>query len=190
MAVGRPSTVFELVSPRNENHFVQSYGAALEHAQRALFGNGRPAKERIYWGLSPDKDQRVSSLLRWIHIMSNGLATIGLERFLQTGERGALISNADYRSNMSGSPVQPAFDWVPIEQLQRTLDHMLQESVALYDPALLVIVYVFLLSKTGNSLAVWRRKLAVPETVRLAHEEDILRAKEMLKTNYSVYVDE
>lgn len=195
MATGRATTTaFELMPPRNgmgENQFIDSYGAALEEAQRAMFGveNPRLARQRIYWGLTPDKDQRVSSLLRWIHEMSNGLATIGLERFLETGERGALVSNAAYRSRTPAGP-QPAFDWVPINDLQRTLDHRIQETVALYDPGMQVIVYVFLLSKTGNSLAVWRRKLGVPESLRMAHMEDVARTKELLKSSYPVYVDE
>lgn len=190
MATGRHTTVFELASPRNglgENAFIESRGQALMHAQRAFFSRSRPAKERIYWAFNPNKDDRVASLLRWVQAMSNGLATIGLQKFLQTGERGALITNADYRV---GTPAQPAFDWINMAQLQLTLDRILQESVALYDPSMQVIVFVFLLSNSGNSMAVWRRKLPVPESLRQAYEQDIMAAKENLEQDYPVYVEE
>lgn len=110
-----------------------------------------------------------------------------LQKFLQTGERGALITNADYRV---GTPAQPAFDWINMAQLQLTLDRILQESVALYDPSMQVIVFVFLLSNSGNSMAVWRRKLPVPESLRQAYEQDIMAAKENLEQDYPVYVEE
>ena len=66
----------------------------------------------------------------------------------------------------------------------------MQEAVALYDPGVQVIVYVFLLSKTGNSLAVWKRKLKIPEDVQEVHAEDIEMTKELLDPHYPVYVDE
>lgn len=65
----------------------------------------------------------------------------------------------------------------------------MQESVKLYDPAFQVIVFVFLLSPSGNSMALWRRKLEVPDSVRDAYYEDILQVEAELKT-YPVYVDE
>ncbi|KAH9936966.1 hypothetical protein B0H21DRAFT_698836 [Amylocystis lapponica] len=192
-ALGR-TTVFELAAPRNglsENSFVESHGEALEHAQRALFGPGRKAKERIRWGLTSEKDQRVASLLRWIHAMSNGLATVGLQKFLETGERGALVTNAGYRTNTApGLPAQPAFDWVPISELQRTLDQRMQETVARYDPGAQSVVFVFLLSNSENSMAVWHRKLAVPDALRLARIAQIKEAKAKLTGDYAVYVDE
>ncbi|KZT05534.1 uncharacterized protein LAESUDRAFT_655691 [Laetiporus sulphureus 93-53] len=194
IASGRSTTIFELAPPRNgfgENQFVSSHGESLRYAQRALFGREHPAKRRIRWALDPDKDERVSSLLRWIHAMSNGLAIVGLNTFLRTGERGALITNADYHANADvGSPTQPAFDWISLARLQETSDRILQESVAVYDPAARVIVFVFLLSPSGNSMAVWRRKLAIPEALRQAYEKHIAQAKERLPQDVPVYVDE
>jgi len=194
MATGRMTTAFDLMPPRNgigENTFVPSDGQALMYAQRALFSRTRPAKERIFWSFNPDKDPRVSSLLRWVHSMSNGLAHIGLRKFIETGDRGALMFNADFRLPAApGAPNQPAFDWVPIEQLQYTYDRILQESVALYDPASQVIVFVFLLSRSGNSMAVWRRKLAIPENLRHTYEQDIAMTKGRLQEDYPVYVEE
>ena len=77
-----------------------------------------------------------------------------------------------------------------MSRLQDTLDRVLQESVALYDPAVQVIVFVFLLSKTGNSMAVWRKKLTVPEALRMAHEQEIEATKEDLDDDYPVYLEE
>lgn len=65
----------------------------------------------------------------------------------------------------------------------------MQESVKLYDPAFQVIVFVFLLSPSGNIMALWRRKLEVPDSVRDAYYDDILNVEAELKT-YPVYVDE
>lgn len=75
------TTVFELPPPRNgfgENAFASSHGDALLPAERALYNQQRPTKERIRWGFNPDKDPRVGSLLRWVAAMSNGLAEIGV----------------------------------------------------------------------------------------------------------------
>ncbi|KAH9853453.1 hypothetical protein C2E23DRAFT_728298 [Lenzites betulinus] len=183
------TTVFEL-PPRGEIGFVDSQGAALRSAERALFNRDRPAKERFRWGFNPDKDPRVRSLLQWIAVMSTGLATIGLKRFLETQERGALFANADFRvPSPTGGPAQPTFDYVTLDQIQRTLDATLQESVKLYDPAYQVIVFVFLLSPSGNSMALWRRKLNVPEAVREEYSDDIYAVEAELK-HYPVYVDD
>lgn len=96
--------------------------------------------------------------------------------------------NADYRP--SKSPNEPAFDWLTYPELQKTMDRTLQESVAFYDPSALVVVFVFLPSKSGNSLAIWRRKIAVPSSVRLAYQAQITQALNSLHRDYSVYVDE
>ncbi|KAH9943421.1 uncharacterized protein BXZ73DRAFT_87749 [Epithele typhae] len=188
------TTVFDLAPPRNglgENAFVDSGGEALVPAKRALFSPDRPAKDRFRWGFNPDKDPRVGSLLKWIHEMSNGLATIGLSQFLRTRQRGALFSNADYHASSAvGARVQPAFDWLKLSELQTTLDSTLQSSVTLYDPAYQVVVFVFLLSPSGNSMAVWRRKLNIPEAIRDAQMNHILEVKASLKISYPVYVDE
>ncbi len=114
-----------------------------------------------------------------------------LQRFLDTRERGALFANADFRVPASHSTfTQPAFDWITLTELQNTLDSTLQSSVTLYDPTFQVIVFVFLLSPSGNSMAVWRRKLNVPDALRDTNQDEILAVKAGLKTNYPVYVDE
>lgn len=95
--------------------------------------------------------------------------------------------NADYRPSKSN---EPAFDWLTFPELQKTMDRTLQESVAFYDPSALVVVFVFLPSKSGNSLAIWRRKIAVPSNVRLAYQAQITQAIDSLSRDYSVYVDE
>jgi hypothetical protein len=111
-----------------------------------------------------------------------------LKKFLQTGERGALFVNADFRPHQS--PEEPAFDWLPLDHLKDTLDKILQESVAFYDPATQVIVFVFLLSKTGNSMAIWRRKIPVAEGFRAMYAETIDETIANLPADYPVYVDE
>jgi hypothetical protein len=96
--------------------------------------------------------------------------------------------NADYRP--PNSPNEPAFDWLTYPELQKTMDRTLQESVAFYDPSMLVIVFVLLPSKTGNSLALWRRKIPVPSGVRLAYQAQITQAVAGLNRDYVVHVDE
>lgn len=170
-------------------NFIESKGAAISPVAGAFFGRERKAKERFHWMFPPDKDERVASLLAWIQSVSYGLGSFGLHKFLQTRERGALIVNADYRP--SNSPNEPAFDWLTFPELQKTMDRTLQESVAFYDPSTLVVVFVFLPSKSGNSLAIWRRKIAVPSHVRLTYQAQITQAIASLSRDYSaVYVDE
>lgn len=96
--------------------------------------------------------------------------------------------NADFKPHQS--PEEPAFDWLSLEQLKDTLDKILQESVVLYDPATQVIVFVFLLSKSGNSMAIWRRKIAVAEGFREMYPDAIDDALANLQEDYPVYVDE
>lgn len=68
----------------------------------------------------------------------------------------------------------------------------MQESVAFYDPSVHVIVYVFLPSKSGNSVAVWRRKVKVPNNVRLTLQAEIKMCLAGLRRDqdYLVHVDE
>lgn len=114
-----------------------------------------------------------------------------LQKFLETGERGALFSNADFLAPSTvGDSSQPAFDWLPLSTLQLTCDSTLQSSVTLYDPAFQVVVFVFLLSPSGKSMAIWRRKLNVPQAIRDENQDDILAVKAGLKRTYPVYVDE
>jgi len=184
-AVGKP---FRSPSASQSNRLIESHGAALDSALRALYSKDRLAKERFHWHFSPDKDERVQSALQWIQAMSEGVGALGLQKFLQTGERGALFVNADFRSIQS--PKEPAFDWLPLGHLKDTLDKILQESVAFYDPATQVIVFVFLLSKSGNSMAIWRRKIPVAEVFRAMYAGVIDEAVANLEGDYPVYVDE
>jgi hypothetical protein len=85
---------------------------------------------------------------------------------------------------------QPVLDWMTFEQLQPSKDRILQESVAFYDPATQVIVFVFLPSKTGNSMAMWRRKIKVTPGTRSAHQPQLKSAIGNLRKDYIVHVDE
>jgi hypothetical protein len=64
--------------------------------------------------------------------------------------------------------------------------------VAFYDPAVQVIVFVFLPSKSGNSVAMWRRKLKVPNNLRLTYQREISLAMAALRKDkdYVLHVDE
>ena len=70
------------------------------------------------------------------------------------------------------------------------MDQILQESVASYDPYVHVIVFVFLPSQSGNSMAIWRRKIAVPNNLRLAYQAHIKQAMAALRKDYILHVDE
>jgi hypothetical protein len=100
------------------------------------------------------------------------------------------VANADYRPPKSAT--EPAFDWLTFDQLQSTMDRTLQESVVFYDPAVQVIVFVFLPSKSGNSIAIWRRKINVPNNLRLTYQREITLALAGLREEkeYVVHVDE
>ncbi|KAJ3898002.1 hypothetical protein F5879DRAFT_1012829 [Lentinula edodes] len=159
--------------------FHDSKGAALMPAQQALFGRARKAKDRIHWMFPPNKDERVESLLTWIETVSRDLGTYGLHKFLQSRERGALIANADYR--IPGGKNEPAFDWLTFDHLQETRDKIMQESAAFYDPTAQAIVFVFLPSQSGNSVAMWRRKINVPNNMRLMLQAELSLALAALR---------
>lgn len=96
--------------------------------------------------------------------------------------------NAEYRSPKH--PNEPAFDWLTFDDLQPTMDQTLQGSVAQYNPYAQVIVFVLLPSQTGNSIAIWRRKIAVPNNMRLAYSGKIKQALAALRKDYILHVDE
>ncbi|KAH9048966.1 hypothetical protein EDB84DRAFT_1454684 [Lactarius hengduanensis] len=167
--------------------FLESYGEALKPVENAFFGRGRKARDRIHWQFPHDKDERVVHALEWLYDNAHGIGAFGLNKFLQTRERGALFINASYDAPAG---IGPALDWLTYEDVVETRDRLLQESVGYYDPGMQVIVFVLLPSKTGNSLAMWRRKVAVPNSVRLSHLREIELAKAALRKDYPVLVDE
>lgn len=122
--------------------------------------------------------------------MKPKLSRLQLHKFLQTRERGALFANADFIHEKH--PNEPAFDWLIFDDIQESMDKTLQESVAHYNPAIQVIVFVFLPSKSGNSVAMWRRKINVPNNTRLMLQREINLAMAGLRKreDYTVYVDE
>ena len=109
-----------------------------------------------------------------------------LDKFLDTGERGALLSNAAVLDHSA----DPTFDWMTLCEARRTRDRILQKSMVTYNPSQQVIVFVFLLSDSGNSMAVWRCKCPIPEHVRVTRQGDLERAIMSLPTDVTVYVDE
>jgi hypothetical protein len=98
--------------------------------------------------------------------------------------------NADYLP--PNGPNEPAFDWLSFDQLQATRDRVLQESVAFYDPGVTTIVFVFLPSKSGNSVAMWRRRITVSHDTRASRLNEIHLAMMGLRREkeYVVHVDE
>ncbi|KAF5388395.1 hypothetical protein D9615_000156 [Tricholomella constricta] len=170
--------------------FLESRNAAFIPVQRAIFGRERKARDRIHWLFSPEKDERVSAVLAWIQAMEYNLGSYGLHKFLQSRERGALFVNVTFR--LETHPNQPVFDWLTFDELQATTDRILQESLLSCDPANQVIIFVYLPSPTGNSVAMWRRKVLVPNNTRLRFQREISIAKSGLRKDmdYVVHVDE
>jgi hypothetical protein len=182
----------------------ESHGEAIEPVRSAFFGRDRKARDRIHWQFPFDKDERVLQALEWLHGHNRSVAVFGvsiphspmmsslstisqLTKFLQTRERGALFINASY-DGISGTG--PPVAWLTYEAAVETRDRLLQESIGFYDPSMQVIVFVFLPSKTGNSLAMWRRKIPVPDSIRLPHLREIDFVKAALNKDYTVLVDE
>jgi len=176
-------------APGDKETFVDSRGGALRPAEKALYGRDRLAKDRLHWLFSPSKDLRVAQLLSWIHSMSHGLASLGVQRFLEGNDRGALITNVEYRAKKA--PHEPAFDWLPWTKANDTFDRILQQSLAYYDPETQVVVFVFLLSRSENSMAIWRRKITIPHSIRVAYGEALRNKKaELAQKKMVIRVDD
>ncbi|KAG6837996.1 hypothetical protein H0H93_008390 [Arthromyces matolae] len=168
----------------------ESGNRAFEPAMKAIFGKERLAKDRIHWAFSPAHEPQVGAMLSWIQQMESHLAFFGLLKFLETQERGALFVNVSFR--LKEYPDRPAFDWLRYEQVQVSADRILQHSILAADPAQQTIVFVFLPSRTGNSVAMWRRKLQVPSEVSQRHMQVITKVKAGLRPekDYRIHVDE
>ncbi|KIM45857.1 hypothetical protein M413DRAFT_295794 [Hebeloma cylindrosporum] len=179
-----------LINDASNVRFAESKGAAFAYVANAFFGNARLARERIHWLFPPNKDKRVAEMLAWVQKMSFNLGTYGLVKFLETRERGALFINVAFR--MRQYPQEPAIDWLTFSNLQGTMDKILQESAAFYDPAALVTVFVYLPSQTGNSVAIWRRKINVPEKARNQYRAELNAIVKTLPPpkDYIIMVDE
>ncbi|KAJ3511288.1 hypothetical protein NMY22_g15693 [Coprinellus aureogranulatus] len=154
---------------------LESGGMAFGPVTNAFFNTNRPAKDRFHWMFPPDKDDHVALTMAAIQGATYGLGALGLTKFLETHH-----------------PNQPVFDWLNFDALQNTMDKTLQESVAFYDPAQIVIVFVYLPSHTGNSVAIWRRKIPVPGNVRRMYQQQIDMTKKGLRQpkDYVVFVEE
>lgn len=93
---------------------------------------------------------------------------------------------------MRHNPQEPALDWLTFKELQGTMDKTLQESVAFYDPSTHVMVFVYLPSESGNSIAIWRLKINVPDKTRSKYQAEIAAITKILPKHaeYVVIVDE
>lgn len=88
------------------------------------------------------------------------------------------MSNVGFRNPKL--PNSPAFDWLPFHEAVETHDRTLQESIADYNPECHVLVFVFLLSHSGKSLAMWRRRLYVPNVVLKQHHAEVTQVIDSL----------
>lgn len=136
------------------NHIVrvvESGGLCLKEAERAFYGRHALPSDRITWNRTADNDANVKSLLEWVERTRWGLASLGLHKFMASKTRGALVFNVHGR--LSTSPDTPAVDWITFEDAQRTLDMQLQNYIGTYDPSTHVLVFVFRVSPTGDSVS-------------------------------------
>lgn len=113
---------------------------------------------------------------------------IQLSKFVEQKERGALFVNVDYRDPRT--PYLPAFDFLTYKDIQETFDRTLQESLAFYDPLSQVLVFVFLLSKSRNSMAIWRRKIVVTNDLKTSFRPLIAPILDSLTLRYPIFLDE
>ena len=99
-----------------------------------------------------------------------------------------LISNAEYRNPKN--QMYPAFDWLTFDDVVQTRDKVLQESIASYKPEFETLVFVFLLSERGNSMAMWKRKLCVPNAVYKQNSAEIAALMDTIaKRKHVITVD-
>lgn len=71
-----------------------------------------------------------------------------------------------------------------------TYDRTLQESIAFYEVENQVVVFIFLLSPSKNSMAVWRRKIAIPNAVRTQNLGELTKVGKLLsKRKFVLTVD-
>lgn len=109
-------------------------------------------------------------------------------KFLETKELGALFVNVTFRLN--NYPDKPVFDWLGYKQVQVSADQILQGSILATDPADQTVIFVYLLSRTGNSVAMWRRKLQVPKEVRQKHLQALKKVKAGLRLDKELIYDD
>ncbi|KAG8688496.1 hypothetical protein FRC09_012879, partial [Ceratobasidium sp. 395] len=155
---------------------VESSGEGIMRAEKALYASLsiRPVEERIFWTMPPDHDERVRNRIKSVDAMSRELALYGLDQYLAHGIKGAVMTNAGY--HVPEWPESPAYDWITFEDARKTGDQTLQESIAFSDPGLTTIVFIFLMSRSGESMAIWRRKFTIPTSERLRRDLDLRKA--------------
>ncbi|CAE6400263.1 unnamed protein product [Rhizoctonia solani] len=146
---------------------IESSGEGIMRAERALYAelSTRPVDERIYWTMPPDHDERVRNRIRDVDKASRELALYGLDMYLALGVKGAIMTNAGYHA--PEWPDSPAYDWITFDDARTTGDKVLQESIAFADPSKTTLVFIFLMSRSGESMAIWRRKFTVPPSEQL-----------------------
>ncbi|CAE6428853.1 unnamed protein product [Rhizoctonia solani] len=152
---------------------IESSGEGIMRAERALYTemSARPVDERIYWTMPPDHDERVRNRIRDVDKASRELALYGLDMYLALGVKGAIMTNAGYHA--PEWPDSPAYDWITFDDARKTGDKILQESIAFTDPSKTTLVFIFLMSRSGESMAIWRRKFTVPPSEQLSRNLEL-----------------
>lgn len=67
---------------------------------------------------------------------------------------------------------------ITFHDAQKTLEPTLQKAIMRSDPSISVVVIVFLLSPSLNSLAIWRKSISgVPKRIGLAREVETMKRR-------------
>ncbi|KAF8760948.1 Phosphate acyltransferase [Rhizoctonia solani] len=166
---------------------IESSGEGIMRAERALYAelSIRPVDERIYWTMPPDHDERVRNRIRDVDKASRELALYGLDMYLALGVKGAIMTNAGYHA--PEWPDSPAYDWITFDDARKTGDKVLQESIAFTDPSKTTLVFIFLMSRSGESMAIWRRKFTVPPSEQLARNLELRKVAYEAQKRGQVY---
>ncbi|KAH7344870.1 hypothetical protein B0J17DRAFT_702425 [Rhizoctonia solani] len=166
---------------------IESSGEGLIRAERALYAelSIRPVDERIYWTMPPDHDERVRNRIRDVDKASRELALYGLDMYLALGVKGAIMTNAGYHA--PEWPDSPAYDWITFDDARKTGDKILQESIAFTDPSTTTLVFIFLMSRSGESMAIWRRKFTVPPSEQLSRNLELRKVAYEAQRRGQVY---
>ncbi|EJD53778.1 hypothetical protein AURDEDRAFT_180191 [Auricularia subglabra TFB-10046 SS5] len=165
-------------------------GYALLDARNALFGRHRPSIQRIHWAFPPHHDDHVRQVMEYIQQPSvkPELTAIALKQYIAHREPGCFFVNATYR--LPDRPHTPGFDWLTLSQLAHTYDRIIQQSLLYYQPTEFALVFIFLVSASGNSIACWRRKLPVPYEQQQEYGRAVKQVqREFTNQQHQIFVD-
>lgn len=163
---------------------------ALEEAKYALFGPHRPSIQRIHWAFPPHQDHSVREVMAFIQDpeVKRELTSIALNQYVTYRQPGCFLVNATWRNE--DRPNTPGFDWMTLSELADTHDRIIQQSLLYYQPLEFALVFVFLLSQSGNSIACWRRKLEISGPLKAQYQREVkLVQRELAQQQHYILVD-